>query len=91
MFENSDVDLEGRTNITVSESVPVITSFKKMGLKPELLRGIYSYGIIYFLIICIEFHPSASLLAVGYGLILYCSAFHISHEYTDQELYDSIF
>ncbi|KAL5961171.1 ATP-dependent RNA helicase FAL1 [Taenia solium] len=44
MFKNSDFDLDVRENITVSENVRVITSFKKMGLKSGLLCGIYNYG-----------------------------------------------
>ncbi|KAL5106015.1 ATP-dependent RNA helicase fal1 [Taenia crassiceps] len=43
-FKTSNMGLECCENITASEDVRVITSFKKMGLKSALLRGIYNYG-----------------------------------------------
>ena len=49
MFANGYVDHEDTEDIQVSETLPTITSFKKMGLKPELLHGIYEYGVYSFL------------------------------------------
>ncbi|KAH9281953.1 ATP-dependent RNA helicase FAL1 [Echinococcus granulosus] len=44
MLENLKASSENREDIALSENVPVITSFKEMGLKSDLLRGIYDYG-----------------------------------------------
>lgn len=34
-----------------SEDVEVIKSFDSMGLRDELLRGIYTYGMLFFLVL----------------------------------------
>lgn len=45
MFKSVNIKLEEcEEDITVSEDVPVIPSFKKMGLNTDLLHGIYEYG-----------------------------------------------
>lgn len=38
------VDDLANVEFETSEDVEVISSFDKMGLNPDLLRGIYSYG-----------------------------------------------
>ncbi|KAL7053602.1 hypothetical protein AAHC03_026565 [Spirometra sp. Aus1] len=44
-FRGSKIEIEEcDDDICVSEDVRVVPSFKKMGLKNELLRGIYEYG-----------------------------------------------
>lgn len=45
MFSSAKVNLEDcDEDFSVSEGVQIFPSFKKMGLKPELLRGIYDFG-----------------------------------------------
>ena len=45
MFKSAKIQLEEcEEDISVSEAIQVIPSFKKMTLKTELLHGIYEYG-----------------------------------------------
>lgn len=45
MFNKAKVNLEDcEEDITISENVQIFPTFKKMGLSPELLRGIYDFG-----------------------------------------------
>jgi ATP-dependent RNA helicase len=38
------VDKDGEMEITVNEDVEVLPTFDNMGLREDLLRGIYAYG-----------------------------------------------
>jgi len=41
-----DFDAKEEIEFTVSDDVDVLPSFDSMGLKEDLLRGIYAYGIL---------------------------------------------
>ena len=42
--ERIDFDKEESMEITTTDDVEVFTSFDSLGLKEDLLRGIYAYG-----------------------------------------------
>lgn len=46
-FPSSDYDEESKMTIETSADVSVVPTFDAMGLKEDLLRGIYSYGALF--------------------------------------------
>lgn len=44
-----DYDSEEDIEFTQTEDIEVLSSFDTMGLKEDLLRGIYAYGMYFFL------------------------------------------
>jgi hypothetical protein len=58
--KDQTVDYLSNVEFKTSEDIEIVGSFDKMGLNSDLLRGIYSYGIlhIYFLI---YFHISLNI------------------------------
>lgn len=44
--ERVDFDEEETIEITTTDDVEIFTSFDSLGLKEDLLRGIYAYGIV---------------------------------------------
>ena len=56
--ERIDFDQKEQMEITTDEEVDVYPSFDVMGLKEDLLRGIYSYGmryVMYYVYTIVEF------------------------------------
>lgn len=45
--ERVDYDEKESMEITTSDDVEIFTSFDSLGLKEDLLRGIYAYGMLF--------------------------------------------
>jgi len=61
------LEIDSKLNFETSEDVTVIETFEKLGLKEDLLRGIFSYGWYHF---HIHFYNVSSIYNVITLLIL---------------------
>lgn len=66
--ERVDYDEKESMEITTSDDVEIFTSFDSLGLKEDLLRGIYAYGMSFTInsLMDIAFNPNKQLHNANY-------------------------